>query len=103
MGERVVRANSFFTRLVGLLNRSRLAAGEGLLLTKTRAVHTWGMRFSIDCIFFNTDNRVVALVSDLRPWRFSPVVPDARSVLELPIGTIERTVTRVGDCLEFVQ
>lgn len=99
LGQRVFKADSFLARLVGLLNRSQLLAGEGLLLTRTRAIHTWGMRFAIDCVFLDDNNRVVAEITGLTPWRFSPIIHRATSVLELPVGTIESSQTRVGDYL----
>ncbi|MGE5379749.1 MAG: DUF192 domain-containing protein [Methylocystaceae bacterium] len=99
LGTGIALADNFFTRLVGLLTRKRLLEGEGLLLTKTRAVHTWGMRFTIDCLFLDRQNQVVQTLPGLAPWRFSPVVRGACQVLELPSGTITRTATLAGDTL----
>lgn len=99
LGSSITIANTFFTRLVGLLNRPYLLMGEGLLLTGTNAVHTWGMRFTIDCLFLDRQLRIVRAVPSLKPWRYSPLVRKAWQVLELPVGTIERTGTRPGDQL----
>lgn len=103
LGTNIVLADNFFTRLVGLLNRKRLLEGEGLLLTKTRAVHTWGMRFTIDCLFLDKQQQVVRALPGLAPWRFSPVVRGACQVLELPPGTIARTATLAGDALAITK
>ena len=45
-------------------------------------------------------NRVRKIVPNLQPWRLSCSLT-ARSVLELPAGTIAATRTRVGDQLSF--
>jgi uncharacterized membrane protein (UPF0127 family) len=45
---------------------------------------------------------VKAVVRNVRPWRFSMCLP-AHSVLELPVGTIDRTETQIGDQLELIK
>lgn len=99
LGSAIFIANRFTTRLVGLLNRQALLAGEGLLLTHTNAVHTWGMRFTIDCLFVDRQLRVVRALPALKPWRYSPIVRKAWQVLELPEGAIARSATQPGDQL----
>ena len=91
-------ANSFLTRGFGLIPRSRLATGEGLLITKTGSITMFFMRFAIDAIFPDRSMRVLRVAEDLRPW--VPAVGAPRgtdSVLELPAGTAARTGTQAGD------
>jgi len=91
-------ANSFLTRGFGLIPRSRLATGEGLLITKTGSITMFFMRFAIDAIFLDRSMRVLRVAEDLRPW--VPAVGAPRgtdSVLELPAGTVARTGTQAGD------
>ncbi len=91
-------ANSFLTRGFGLIPRSRLATGEGLLITKTGSITMFFMRFAIDAIFLDRSMRVLRVAEDLRPW--VPAVGAPRgtdSVLELPAGTAARTGTQAGD------
>ena len=91
-------ANSFLTRGFGLIPRSRLATGEGLLITKTGSITMFFMRFAIDAIFLDRSMRVLRVAEDLRPW--VPAVGAPRgtdSVLELPAGTAARTGTPAGD------
>jgi uncharacterized membrane protein (UPF0127 family) len=59
------------------------------------------MRFPIDVIYLNKQNQVVHLAEDLRPWRFAPLRIAAASVLELPIHTIDRTQTVIGDMIDI--
>lgn len=93
-------ADGFLTRLIGLLARRRLGAEEALWLVPCWAVHTIGMRFPIDVLFLDREGKVVTVLEGLRPWRLSPIVVRAHGVLELRGGTIRKSGTRLGDCIE---
>jgi hypothetical protein len=56
----------------------------------------FGMRYAIDVVFLDDGRRVVGLTESLAPWRVSPLVKAATSVLELPPGTIARHGLRQG-------
>lgn len=94
-------ADTLVTRTVGLLNRSELSSGEGLLIRPCSSVHCFFMRFAIDVVFLDTDNRVLRIYPSLRPWRFTRWVRRAKSTLELPAGVVEASDTRVGDKLRI--
>jgi uncharacterized protein len=94
-------ASRFGTRLVGLLGRGRLGPEEALWLVPCRAIHTLGMRFPIDVVFLDRGGLVVATLENVRPWRLSPIVRKAHSVLELRAGTLRKSATRVGDSIEL--
>lgn len=96
----VLVAESFFTRLRGLLGRPELERGQGLLLHPCRAVHTFGMRYAIDCVYLSAHWQVLAVAEALPPNRFGPVVPGAAMVLELPAGRAGATGTVPGDFLQ---
>jgi uncharacterized membrane protein (UPF0127 family) len=96
--ERCTVADTPLTRLKGLLGRSELPRGEGLLLRPASAVHTWFMRFPIDAVFVDRDLVVVDVAAELRPWRAAGR-RGARAVLELPAGESERRGIRPGDAL----
>ena len=82
-------AESFGSRLRGLLGASSLATGSGMLFPGTRSVHTHFMRFPVDVVFLDGENRIVSIAPELRPWR-SAASRRARSVLELAAGECER-------------
>jgi hypothetical protein len=46
-------------RMRGLLRRDDLAPGHAMFLERTRSVHTFGMRFTIQVAFLDQDYRVV--------------------------------------------
>jgi len=93
-------ANNVFKRMIGLLNRKALAQGEGLLLDRCYGIHTFGMRFPIDVVFLDKELRVMRVVTALPPWR-SCVVKHAVYVLELPVGSIQRSQTLAGDQIQM--
>jgi len=90
-------AASFLSRLQGLLGRKELPRGQGLILKPCQAVHTLGMRFPIDVAFVDRHDRICHLIEDMPPFRFSPVVKEARYVIEAPAGTWRAAQAAVGD------
>jgi uncharacterized protein len=96
--ERCRVAESFAKRLRGLMGSSSLPTGSGVLFPRTRSVHTHFMRFAIDIVFLDGEDRIVSIVPGLRPWR-ATASRRARSVLELAAGECERLGLAVGDRL----
>lgn len=96
----VQKADDFFSRGIGLLGRAGLASGEALWLVPGKSIHTWFMRFAIDVLFLDKGLSVVKVIEDMRPWRVSPWVAEAHSVLELRAGSLQGAVS-VGDRLEM--
>jgi uncharacterized membrane protein (UPF0127 family) len=79
----------------GLLGRSRLDPDEGMLLERTRSIHTFGMRLTISTALLDRD-WVVRAVIRMPPGRVFLPRPRVRRVLELPVATD----VRPGDRLE---
>ena len=78
----------------GLLGRDGIDGA--LLLTRARAVHTFGMRFDLDVAYLDGERRVLE-VHRMRRWRIGRPRLGARSVLEAEAGAFERWGLRVGD------
>jgi len=94
-------AQTFLSRLVGLLGTAAIAEGEGLWIAPCRRVHTLGMRYPIDVAFLDARGVVVGTLEGLPPNRIGRVFRDARGALELRAGTLAATGTAPGDRLEF--
>jgi uncharacterized membrane protein (UPF0127 family) len=90
-------ADSFLSRLVGLLNCSGLRQGEALVLAPSNSIHSFFMRFTFDAIFLNRDQKVVALIPGFKPFRISRVYFNAITTIELPSGTIHASKTQFKD------
>jgi len=101
LATKIRRADTFLTRLIGLLKRRSLRPEEALWLVPGKAVHTVGMKFPIDVIFIDKHKKVVGLVPSMAPNRATRVYLGAHSVLELPKGTILKSRTEAGDRLEI--
>src|SRR5919201_1464161 len=80
--EACVVADTSPTRARGLLGRSELPPGEGLLLRPASSIHTFFMRFPIDAVFLDRELLVLKVVAELSPWRVAGA-RGAKSVLEL--------------------
>jgi hypothetical protein len=102
IGKKIAVADTFWTRLRGLLGRRGLDEGAGLLISPSQAVHTFAMRFAIDVVYLDAGMRVRGMWQGLRPWRMTPIEWKTRSVLELPVGGIARAGIQMGDRLEMV-
>lgn len=96
-------ADGYFSRLVGLLGTTRRwpCPGKGLWLVPSHGVHTMGMLYALDLIFLDRNHVVVDVEEYVRPYRLSKFSFKAHSILELPVQTLARTDTRVGDQLEI--
>ena len=94
--EQCVIADRMFPRMKGLLGRSSLDAGDGILIRPTSGVHTAFMRFPIDVVFLDRDLRVVDVRPDVKPWR-TAACRGARAALELPAGEAARQGLAAGD------
>src|SRR5215467_1296461 len=101
LATKVRKADSFLTRLVGLLKRNHLGPEEALWLMPSKGIHTIGMKFPIDVVFLDKDNTVLGIISGLVPYRVTGVRLKGHSVLELPKGTLKKSRTEVGDQLEI--
>ena len=97
----VEKADTFWSRLKGLRGRSALSEGSALWIIPCRGVHTRGMGFPIDVLFLDRTLRVVGMEENLDPGRIASFRWEARTVLELPAGTLRRTRTRPGDQIEM--
>lgn len=99
---RIDRLSGFLQRAVGLLARSRVQRDEGVWITRCRAIHTIGMRTSIDVIFVDRDGRVLRVDRDVAPNRISLSCREANGVVELGAGALSQIDVLPGDRLELV-
>ncbi len=95
-------ADTFKTRGVGLLGRHSLASEEALWIHHCNSIHTFFMKFSIDCVFVTKDLVVDDLVENVTPWKVVFPRWKSRSVFELPSGAISKANIKKGDQLDVV-
>ena len=68
-GVRARVARTLFARMKGLIGTAHLPPGEGLLILRCNAIHTFFMSFAIDATFLDRSDRIVKVVRNIRPWR----------------------------------
>lgn len=94
-------ADSFLTRLRGLLGSPEPREGEGLLIVPCNSIHMFGMKYPLDVLFLSKENEVVAILENIQPWRASRVYGKAQKVLEVRAGTAKKLGIVVGDRLSL--
>jgi uncharacterized protein len=107
LAERLEVADGLWAKFKGLMGRPGLEPDAGLWLTGSNGIHMMFMRFAIDAVFLGKPDpgrdgarAVVSVHRRLRAWTgVVPLVRGADGVLELPVGTIERSGTAVGDLI----
>lgn len=100
LGEDIRYASTMGERILGLMFREKMI-GDGLMLEPCNSIHNCFVRFPIDVIFLDRDNRIVKILKGFKPWRFSWIYFKARRTLELPNGKVPNEVS-VGDELEVL-
>lgn len=82
-------ARTSFARMRGLLGKTGLPPGHGLLILPCNAIHTIGMKFAIDARFFDKKGNLVREYHCLPPGKwFIFGGLKAYSVLETQAGDI---------------
>ena len=55
------------------------------------------MRYSIDVVFIDGSGKVISVIKDILPWRFTPYIREVRSVIEFRSGLLKNKMLNVGD------
>lgn len=92
-------ASTFLSRGKGLLGREELPSHQALWIHHCNSIHTFFMKFAIDCVFVDKNLKVRAIRKEVRPWRLILPVWGAASVIEMAAGTVSKGNVSVGDQL----
>ncbi|MCP3685705.1 MAG: DUF192 domain-containing protein [bacterium] len=101
IADKAILANSFSSRMIGLLNRKSINAGEALIITNCQSIHMFFMKFSIDVIFISADRRIVGLSENIQPFHLSPHFWKSKCAIELPAGTVKSSQSSIGDTIQI--
>jgi uncharacterized membrane protein (UPF0127 family) len=99
-------ADNMFTRVRGLLGKSSLPVGEGLLIIPCPSIHMFGMKFALDVIFLTKENIITDFVENIAPGKFYVAKVHhgkPHAAVELPVGVIAQSGTQRGDQLVIEQ
>ena len=88
-GIRLFEARARRARLLGLAWLDELPPNHALLIPRCRSVHTFGMRFALDLVFLDHDQRPTTILRNVPPRR---IASDRRahSVIEVSAGQADR-------------
>jgi uncharacterized membrane protein (UPF0127 family) len=95
LAERAELADNYWTRFMGLMGRSDLPSGGGLVLRPGGGIHMWFMRIPLDVVHVDKRDRVTHVLRGIKPWRFGPLFVGNKYAIELPVGAANET--QVGD------
>ncbi len=98
----VMLADSFLTRLAGLMFRRKLPPATGLLLVPCNSVHMCFMRFAIDVVFIDKEYTIIKVVKNVKPWIGVSMCGQAWATLEMQAGEAERCGCEAGKKLTLV-
>lgn len=101
VASKVCLADSFIIRLKGLLGTDKLESGAAFIIRPCNSIHTFGMRYTIDVVFLNKQNKIIKITKAMVANRFSLCL-NSSYVVELPFGTIDATGTKVGDTISLI-
>jgi len=101
LAETSEKVDTFIRRGIGLIGRSGLPPGGGLIIQPCHSVVSFFMRFPIDVVFVDGDGNVAYGLRNMVPWRTSKIVRGSKFVVELPAGTIDETGTEIGDTIRI--
>ena len=107
VADRLRFADSFFSRLRGLIGVKKFDFGEGLLFPRCNSSHMWMMSIPIDLVFLKVNQKpaskewtVLSVHSQLKPWKLLPVSDfKADDMLELPSGFAKSISLKTGEVL----
>ena len=87
--ESIEYANTFWKRFWGWMGKRQVSDEQGIILAPCNAIHTFGMRFAIDVIFLDQNQKVLMFIMNVPPGRMLRC-PHAHFVVELVGGTLDR-------------
>jgi hypothetical protein len=99
--DKVKLSSSYSSRLQGLLGKSSLNPGEGLMIIPCNSIHTYRMKFTIDVVYVDKKNIVLRVVDSLKPDRLGPMILKSAYVVEASAGAFKGKI-KEGDRIDIV-
>ncbi|MDQ6720282.1 MAG: DUF192 domain-containing protein [Candidatus Dormibacteraeota bacterium] len=98
LAEELKVPRTFFGRGIGLMFRRQLEPGRGMWINPCTGITMVFMRFAIDAVFLDRNERVKKVYRNVAPWWGVVWIEwGAHSVLELPGGSTAELDLQQGD------
>lgn len=95
-----LQTQSIKERLGGLLVLAPLNVNQALWITPCNSVHTFAMKYALDLVYINKNNKICGLVHSIKPWRMSFCL-QAKAVMELTAGSLQFIDIQRGDSCKW--
>lgn len=95
LAERAELADTVWRRFWGLMGRTSLPAGSGVVLKPGGSIHMFFMRLPLDVLHVDRAGRVTHVLRGIKPWRIGPLIVGGALAVELPVGAA--AATQPGD------
>lgn len=95
-----VFARSLLARARGMIGRD-FVNFDAMIFENCNSIHTMFMSIDLDILFIDRENRICAIRENLKPWHVCARCATARTVIELPPGTVKTTGTDTGDFIDL--
>ncbi|WP_246001146.1 DUF192 domain-containing protein [Oceanobacillus piezotolerans] len=102
IAEHVKGAYTFWSRFKGLMLTESMPENAALHISPCTAIHTFFMKYSIDILYLDKEKKIVGIEKDLEPGKVGKKWMNAKSVIELPAGTMDKTSTVMGQRVVLV-
>jgi uncharacterized membrane protein (UPF0127 family) len=103
IAEFIEPAETFFTRLKGLMFREELSNDGGLYLHPCKSIHTFFMKFPIDVLYLDKEWKIVGMEEQLEPGKMGGHFKGVASVIELASGSIEKNDIQEGQIVKLLK
>ncbi|MFC1512728.1 DUF192 domain-containing protein [bacterium] len=101
IAEKVYTADTLFSRLKGLLGTKSLHPDHVLIINNTKQIHSFFMQFPIDVLFLDKNRTVIKIYKNFKPYRISTFLLNAKYVVELAQGALEKKDVSKGDTIDW--
>lgn len=95
-------AETFWQRGKGLLGKKSIEANQALWIKPCNNIHTFFMKFKIDCIFVNRKMEIQKIVPEVSAFSFVGPYWKSHSVIETQSGFARTKNLKIGDQLYVV-
>ncbi|GHT72557.1 hypothetical protein AGMMS49950_11070 [Endomicrobiia bacterium] len=79
---KVIKAETFWQRFSGFMFKK--SSPHAILFCRCNSVHTFFMRFNLDIVYLDKENKIVKIIKSLKPFRIALPVYNTVSILEIP-------------------
>lgn len=84
---KIRKLDYWWEKSVGLLGKSK---PENIIFLTRFGIHTFGMKFPIDVLILDAENKVVSIKDSMKPNQIFFWSPKYNKVVELPAGMIQK-------------